>query len=374
MQQQLRDKGGLRVPGAPIKLVGARKNYGDLCVLRDLDLEVAPGEFMTLLGPSGSGKTTTLGLIAGFTDLSDGSLEVDGKNVRYVPMHKRGIGVVFQNYALFPHMTVAQNVAFPLRQRGISRKDARGQVDEALKTVHMTEYGGRFPSELSGGQQQRVALARSIVFKPRVLLMDEPLGALDKKLRDSLQLEIRRIHSEVGSTFVYVTHDQDEALSMSDRIAVFNQGRIEQVGTPAELYDSPQTLFVGEFIGESTTLRGVVSGANPQTLSVTGAGHWRAPRRGQFREGDNVSLLVRPEHIRLIDADADTPRGDANRASVTVEDFIYMGTDYKCKFRLADGCEGVARIPGLAGLDVAIGQNALIEWDTERGVVLEAAA
>jgi putative spermidine/putrescine transport system ATP-binding protein len=327
---------------------------------------------MTLLGPSGSGKTTTLGLIAGFTDLSGGSLEVDGKDVRSVPMHKRGIGVVFQNYALFPHMTVAQNVAFPLRQRSMSRKEARGRVDEALETVHMTGFAGRYPAELSGGQQQRVALARSIVFRPRVLLMDEPLGALDKKLRDSLQLEIRRIHAEVGSTLVYVTHDQDEALSMSDRVAVFNQGRVEQVGTPAQLYDSPQTLFVGEFIGESTTLRGAVASMNSETVSVAGAENWRAPRRGEFRDGDTVSLLVRPEHIRLLATDSPNSSPDTNRARVTVEDFIYIGTGYKCKFRLADGCEGIARIPSVAGLDVAIGQTACIEWDVKHGVLLDA--
>lgn len=369
---QLEKSAGLRVPGAPIKMIGARKDYGNNCVLRDLDLEVAPGEFMTLLGPSGSGKTTTLGLIAGFTTLSQGSLEVDGQDVRSVPMHKRGIGVVFQNYALFPHMTVAQNVAFPLRQRGMSRKAARSRVDQALETVHMTEFGGRYPAELSGGQQQRVALARSIVFRPRVLLMDEPLGALDKKLRDFLQLEIRRIHAEVGSTFVYVTHDQDEALSMSDRVAVFNQGRVEQVGTPAELYDSPQTLFVGEFIGESTTLRGIVANSNSETMTVSGVQTWRAPRRPDFHDGDKVSLLVRPEHIRLRASDAPDSSVDTNRAHVTVEDFIYLGTGYRCQFRLDDGCEGVARIPSMDRLDVRIGDAVCIEWDVRHGVILNA--
>jgi putative spermidine/putrescine transport system ATP-binding protein len=287
-------------------------------------------------------------------------------------MHKRGIGVVFQNYALFPHMTVSQNVGFPLRQRGISRKDARGQVEEALATVHMTEFGDRYPAQLSGGQQQRVALARAIVFRPRVLLMDEPLGALDKKLRDFLQLEIRRIHAEVGSTFVYVTHDQDEALSMSDRVAVFNRGRVEQVGTPAELYNAPRTLFVGEFIGESTTLGGVVSVVNDNTVAVAGAEEWRAPRRGSVREGDRASLLVRPEHIRLRARGAEAVSADTNRAHVTVEDFIYVGTAYKCKFRLADGSEGVARIPTVQELGIEKGQAACIEWDVKDGVLLEA--
>lgn len=360
----------LRVPGAPIKLSGARKDYGSNRVLHDLNLEVAPGEFMTLLGPSGSGKTTTLGLIAGFTDLTAGSLEIDGKDVRSVPMHKRDIGVVFQNYALFPHMTVAQNIAFPLKQRGMKRPEAKARVEEALGTVHMAEYGGRYPAQLSGGQQQRVALARSIVFRPRVLLMDEPLGALDKKLRDFLQLEIRRIHSEVGSTFVYVTHDQDEALSMSDRVAVYNEGRMEQVGTPTELYSRPQTLFVGEFIGESTTLRGSVTHVNSATVAVSGVENWRAPHREGFGDGDPVSLLVRPEHIRLLDVDAQPVGSDANRATVTVEDFIYLGTGYRCKFKLTDGSEGVARIPSIEGLGVSIGEKACIEWDIKHSVLL----
>jgi putative spermidine/putrescine transport system ATP-binding protein len=369
---QLEMAAGLRTAGASIHLQGARKDYGSNTVLKDVDLHIAPGEFMTLLGPSGSGKTTTLGLIAGFADLSAGSLEIDGKNVRSVPMHRRGIGVVFQNYALFPHMTVADNIAFPLRQRGVRRKDVAGQVEKALATVHMTGYETRYPAELSGGQQQRVAFARSIVFRPRVLLMDEPLGALDKKLRDSLQLEIRRIHSEVGSTFVYVTHDQDEALSMSDRVAVFNSGRVEQVGTPAELYEAPQTLFVGEFIGESTTLRGAVTRVNADTATVAGVERWRTPLRGGFRDGDLVSLLVRPEHIRLLATDTPPASADTNRASVVVEDFIYVGAGYKCKFRLSDGSEGVARIPSAAGLTVMVGQAACIEWDVRHGVLLDA--
>jgi putative spermidine/putrescine transport system ATP-binding protein len=325
---------------------------------------------MTLLGPSGSGKTTTLGLIAGFTDLTEGRLAVDDRDVSSIPMHKRGIGVVFQNYALFPHMTVADNVGFPLRQRRAKKTEIAARVAEALDTVHMSDLGGRYPGELSGGQQQRVAFARAIVFRPRVLLMDEPLGALDKKLREWLQLEIRRIHSEVGSTFVYVTHDQDEALSMSDRITVFNEGRIEQVGTPAELYNAPRSLFVGQFVGESTTLSGTVAGATGAVVEVRGESTWRAPASSEVTDGDEVALLVRPEHIRLVPREGQSQGSGVNRADVTVTDYTYLGAGYKCSFRLADGTAGVLRMPQNGELPVAVGERGTVEWNIEHGVVL----
>lgn len=367
---QLNDNASLRVPGAGIALHDARKDYGSVTVLQDINLDIAPGEFMTLLGPSGSGKTTTLGLIAGFTDLSAGTLEIDGTDVRSTPMHKRGIGVVFQNYALFPHMTVADNVAFPLKQRKVGREDIKTRVAEALDTVRMSDLGARYPGELSGGQQQRVAFARAIVFRPRVLLMDEPLGALDKKLREWLQLEIRRIHSEVGSTFVYVTHDQDEALSMSDRVTVFSAGKIEQIGTPTELYERPSSLFVGQFVGESTTLRGKLSAVAAGVVEVRGSETWRAPAPSGIPDGGEVSLLVRPEHIRLLPAGTPPPRTDVNRSEVTVLDFIYLGTGYKCTFRFSDGTEGVLRMPSSEGLLTPVGDQALIEWNVSDGVVL----
>ncbi|HRO94951.1 ATP-binding cassette domain-containing protein, partial [Citricoccus sp.] len=216
---------------AGISLKGVTKRYGDKAVVDDIDLVIEPGEFMTLLGPSGSGKTTTLNMIAGFADVTEGLLHIYGKPVAKLPAHKRDIGMVFQNYALFPHMTVEENVAYPLQRRKMPKAEQKKRIAESLQMVRLAEYGGRYPAELSGGQQQRAALARALVYNPRVLLMDEPLGALDKKLREWLQLEIKRIHQEVGSTFVYVTHDQEEALSLSDRIAVFNNGKIEQVGT-----------------------------------------------------------------------------------------------------------------------------------------------
>ncbi|TIW31177.1 MAG: ATP-binding cassette domain-containing protein, partial [Mesorhizobium sp.] len=227
--------------GAAIDLESISKAYGGFKALDGVSLRIEPGEFMTLLGPSGSGKTTTLNVIAGFTDVTSGKLLVGDKSVVGVPAHKRNIGVVFQHYALFPHMTVGRNVAYPLTLRGVGQDERKARVTRALDMVKMGDFAHRYPSELSGGQQQRVALARAIVFDPPLLLMDEPLGALDKKLREWLQLEIKRIHRELGTTFVYVTHDQEEALVLSDRIAVFNRGQIEQVGTGRQLYDEPAT-------------------------------------------------------------------------------------------------------------------------------------
>jgi putative spermidine/putrescine transport system ATP-binding protein len=222
--------------GARIEAEGIWKRYGDVAACRDVNLTIEASEFVTLLGPSGSGKTTLLNIIAGFTKPTEGSLQVDGHDLTRTPSHKRDIGMVFQQYALFPHMTVAENVMFPLKQRKMPAAEAKQKVQLALQTVHLGDLGHRRPGQLSGGQQQRVALARAIVYGPRVLLMDEPLGALDKKLREWLQLEIKRVHREVGSTFVFVTHDQEEALVLSDRIAVFNNGGIEQVGTADELW------------------------------------------------------------------------------------------------------------------------------------------
>ena len=247
--------------GAALSIINATKNYGGAVAVDDVSLDVAAGEFLTMLGSSGSGKTTTLNAIAGFVKLTSGSILLDGQEIERLPSYKRNIGVVFQHYALFPHMTVRKNIAFPLEQRKLPKGEAERLIDEALAMVRLEGYADRFPRQLSGGQQQRVALARALVFKPRLLLMDEPLGALDKKLREWLQLEIKRIHRELGVTFIYVTHDQEEALVLSDRIAVMSNGRIEQVGTAVDLYERPATQFVAEFIGESNVFRGTVSGA-----------------------------------------------------------------------------------------------------------------
>ena len=240
-----------------LRLNGLTGRYGRNVAVRGIDLEVAAGEFLTLLGPSGSGKTTTLRLVAGLLQPASGTIELAGRDVTMIPPHRRDIGVVFQNYALFPHLTAGQNVAFPLEMRRVSRTDARELVEKAFSLVQLSGYEHRYPRQLSGGQQQRVALARALVFEPRLLLMDEPLGALDKKLRDQLQFEIKRIHQELGVTVLYVTHDQEEALVMSDRIAIFNDGKIAQIGSPQDIYRRPSSLFVADFIGEANVLNRV---------------------------------------------------------------------------------------------------------------------
>ncbi|EYT55272.1 spermidine/putrescine ABC transporter [Leucobacter sp. UCD-THU] len=351
---------------AGISLNQVTKRYGENTVVDEIDLVIEPGEFMTFLGPSGSGKTTTLNMIAGFTSVTEGHLHIYGKPVAKLPPHKRDIGMVFQNYALFPHKTVAENIAYPLQRRKLGKEQQKKMVSDALAMVRMGEYGDRYPSELSGGQQQRVALARALVYEPRVLLMDEPLGALDKKLREWLQGEIKRIHREVGSTFVYVTHDQEEALSMSDRIAVFNNGRIEQVGTSEDLYEAPQTLFVGRFLGESTVLlgKGVKDGDRRTAIEV--AGH-RVVADGQSSHED-LAILIRPENLRL--ETAGTPVGEnENSIPVTITDVTYLGASRRYTVRLPDGTEGAVRLGQEARIHNR-GDEVAMMWSIPSGVLL----
>jgi putative spermidine/putrescine transport system ATP-binding protein len=287
---------------------GLSKRYGPTTALEPISLNVADGEFLTLLGPSGSGKTTLLMMIAGLTPPSSGRLLVDGRDVTALPPHKRDIGVVFQNYALFPHLTVFENVAFPLRMRKLDEAAVTRAVGEALALVQLPHLAARLPRELSGGQQQRVAFARAVVFKPSLVLMDEPLGALDKKLRDELKLEIRKLHRELKSTIVYVTHDQDEAMLLSDRVCLMNNARVEQIDAPTALYERPATRFAAGFIGESNILSGhvepgavVAGGLRLQTAHVARLGP----------EGAPCEVLVRPERIRLVSS------ADGIAASVT---------------------------------------------------------
>jgi putative spermidine/putrescine transport system ATP-binding protein len=285
--------------GTDVVLESLRKSYGEVVAVDDLDLEIQRGEFFTLLGPSGSGKTTTLRLIAGFERPDTGRVYLKGADVTAQPPYARDVNTVFQDYALFPHMSVAENVGYGLRVKGV-RKRARGQrVDEALAIVRLAGLGARRPAQLSGGQRQRVALARAIVNRPQVLLLDEPLGALDLKLRQDMQVELKRIQEEVGITFVYVTHDQEEALTMSDRLAVFNQGRIEQVGTPAEVYEHPQTEFVAGFVGVSNVLERTLNG-----------------RPSRF--------TVRPEKIRIL-AEHEPAENRAHVEAGLVYDVVYVG-------------------------------------------------
>ncbi|MEV0186556.1 ABC transporter ATP-binding protein [Streptomyces sp. NPDC050625] len=350
--------------GAAIELTSLRRQYGPVKAVDDVSLSVEAGEFMTLLGPSGSGKTTTLNLIAGFEEPTAGTIEVGGVDVGATPPHRRNLGVVFQNYALFPHLNVAANVGFALAERKVDKATRAERVAQALRTVDLAGMAKRKPSQLSGGQQQRVALARAIAHQPPVLLMDEPLGALDRKLRDAMQLELRRIHREVGSTVVFVTHDQEEALALSDRIAVFNHGRIEQVGTGEELYERPSTMFIATFLGESTIFRGsvVVDGSG---VAVEGAALFRTG--GSLPAGTRAGIMVRPERLRLSEAPTESGR---NAVKVLVTEEVYLGAARKYSLELPDGTTGLVREPVHAPAEVHAGQYAWVSWDPAEGVLL----
>jgi putative spermidine/putrescine transport system ATP-binding protein len=307
------------------------KRYANTTAVDAIDLEVGSGEFLTLLGPSGSGKTTTLMMVAGFTPPTAGEIAVDGRPITGMAPEHRNIGVVFQNYALFPHMTVFANVAFPLKMRGRPNAAIQAQVGRTLDMVHLTGLGDRLPRQLSGGQQQRVALARALVFDPGLLLMDEPLGALDRNLREQMKLEIKRIHSDVGVTVLYVTHDQEEALTMSDRIALMNRGRIAQLGTAEDLYERPVSHFVANFVGESNLLEGRVESADGGAVFVHGGGVRlpvsRAPQA--FHPGEPCTLMVRPEKVTLGAVDA------AEGLPGTVDTAVYVGEFTRYRVRVA---------------------------------------
>jgi spermidine/putrescine ABC transporter ATP-binding subunit len=333
--------------GATVVLAGIEKRFDTVGAVRGISLTVGAGEFLTLLGPSGSGKTTTLMMIAGFETPTKGDIAIDGRSVVAQPPHKRNIGMVFQNYALFPHLTVAENIGFPLRQRGVDRATRARLIGEGLELVRLPGFDGRYPQQLSGGQQQRVALARAIVFRPRLLLMDEPLGALDKQLRESLQLEMRRLHADLGITFIYVTHDQEEALTMSDRIAVMNEGRIAQIGTPEDLYDRPCDKFVASFVGESNFLSCVVHGTENGAVVADWAGTIvRAIAASMPTAGGKVTLTTRPERVRFADAEPDMAR--ANRVWATVTETVFAGERRRYLCRCDNGASIVVKEPSSA--------------------------
>jgi putative spermidine/putrescine transport system ATP-binding protein len=306
-----------------IRIDQVSKSFGAVQVIKNLSLDIARGEFVSLLGPSGSGKTTLLMLLAGFEQPTAGSIVLDGKRVDHLPPHRREMGVVFQNYALFPHMSVADNVAFPLKMRGMERGETEDRVKTALDMVQLSALRDRRPAQLSGGQQQRVALARALVFEPAVVLMDEPLGALDKQLREQMQLDIRALHKRLELTVVFVTHDQSEALTMSDRIAVFNHGIIEQIGTPRDIYDHPKTKFVAEFIGETNLLEGTVKGheADGTTIELASDRHLTVTRTEALLPGARVLVSVRPERI-LIGPPSVVVQ---NRLPTKILDSVYQG-------------------------------------------------
>jgi putative spermidine/putrescine transport system ATP-binding protein len=328
---------------ALVRFEGLQKSYdGETLVVKDLNLTISRGEFLTLLGPSGSGKTTTLMMLAGFEVPTDGHIYLDGQPIERLPPHKRNIGMVFQNYALFPHMSVEENVAFPLNVRRIGKAETAERVARALDMVQLGALGKRRPAQLSGGQQQRVALARALVFEPKLVLMDEPLGALDKQLREQMQLEIKHLHERLGITVVYVTHDQAEAMTMSDRIAVFNDGRIQQLAVPRELYESPVNSFVAQFIGENNKIKGTVraldgglaevsvpSGETVKALAVNVAG-----------VGAPTLLSVRPERVRI---DPDPAECD-NRFPARVEELIYLGDHVRARMAVLGAAEFVVKV------------------------------
>jgi len=342
---ELRSLDAFAGAGAGLRLVGVRKAYGEVMAVDGVDLEIEPGEFFTLLGPSGSGKTTTLRLIAGFERPDEGRVELGGEDVTDEPPYARDVNTVFQDYALFPHMTVAENVGYGLRVRGVPRRDRRARVEDVLRRMRLPGLGERKPIQLSGGQRQRVALARALVNRPRVLLLDEPLGALDLKLRQEMQLFLKSLQQDLGITFVYVTHDQDEALTMSDRLAVFDQGRIQQVGAPAEVYERPASAFVAGFVGVSNVF-----------------------------ERNGRRFAVRPEKIRMTDARSTPARGE-HAETGRIRDVVYAGMVTRYVVELDGGGElQVVRqnleTSSAEALD-ARGRSVLLEWRPEHTLEIE---
>jgi putative spermidine/putrescine transport system ATP-binding protein len=324
-------------PTYKLRMQGLRKTYGPVVALAGADVAVGEGEFLTLLGPSGSGKTTMLLLIAGLMQPDRGELWIDGKLATYMPPHKRDIGMVFQNYALFPHMTVYENIAFPLRMRRVPAAKIREEVHRVLDIVQLSGVEERLPRQLSGGQQQRIALARCMAYRPPIILMDEPLGALDKKLREQLQLEIRHLHQTLDITVLYVTHDQEEALVMSDRICLMNEGEIEQLGTPDDLYFRPETVFAADFLGESNLLDAMVAGTRGRAVQLHGPNHVtiKAPARGEVFQGQNVKCMVRPENVRVL-----APGEEADNTLVAhLQDVILLGQVTKYYAKPPDGTD-----------------------------------
>lgn len=359
------------IPGASVSLTELEKSYGSNKAVAGVSLDIRSGEFLTLLGPSGSGKTSTLTMIAGFETPSAGDIAIDGMSVVATPPYRRNIGMVFQNYALFPHLTVAENIGFPLRQRGVPKSERAKLVGEALELMRLPNYGQRYPRQLSGGQQQRVAVARAIVFKPRLLLLDEPLGALDKQLRENLQLEMRRLHADLGITFILVTHDQDEALTMSDRIAVMNEGRVAQIGRPEDLYNRPCNRFVAGFIGESNFLPATVCGVeNGVVLAKCQGFLMRATTSMRPAIGTDVLLTTRPERLHFADK---TPESGAaiNRMTVTVTEAVFAGERCRYLLKTDGGTSMVLKETSSAAIRRrTVGESVEIAWSVADTILL----
>ena len=366
-EQALSKRVGTTAADAQAKLhaQGLSKTYGETVALHPLDLRVYSGELLTLLGPSGSGKTTLLQIICGLVEPTTGQMFIDGRNQTLVPAHQRDMGVVFQNYALFPHLTVEENVSFPLQMRKLAANELRRRVVAALEMVGLAALRARFPAQLSGGQQQRVALARCFVYEPALILMDEPLGALDRKLRETMQIEIKRLHRDTGATIIFVTHDQEEALALSDRICLLNNARIEQLGAPEDIYERPETLFAADFIGISNVLRGRVN-ARGQLQTPDGALPIPDDARSAFASDREGALVIRPEYVEIVSPDSALVSG-------RVIESVYAGSETRLIVSLLSGAQLVVR--RRAGQEpVSIGDTVAIGWAPEHARFLPAIA
>ena len=357
--------------GASVKFDSVQKSYdGEVLVVKNLNLDIAQGEFLTMLGPSGSGKTTCLMMLAGFEPATHGEIYLNNDPINNVPPHKRGIGMVFQNYALFPHMSVAENLAFPLKVRGMGKAESEQRITRALEMVELGAFGNRRPAQLSGGQQQRVAVARALVFDPELVLMDEPLGALDKQLREQMQYEIKHIHDNLGVTVVYVTHDQTEALTMSDRVAVFNDGVIQQLSPPDVLYESPDNSFVAQFIGENNKLSGeiVKIGKDACDVKLADGNVVKADPVNVSAVGDRTMISLRPERIELLpDAKSD------NLIDGKIEELIYLGDHIRVRMNVAGNNEFIVKVRNRRDKrPIAAGDVVAVGWDAADAKALDA--
>jgi len=345
-----------------VKFNKVDKSYdGEILVVKDLNVDIPKGEFLTMLGPSGSGKTTTLMMLAGFETPTGGEIYLDGEAINKIPPYKRGIGMVFQNYALFPHMTVHENLAFPLEVRKLNKSEVEDKVKKALDMVELGAFGNRMPLQLSGGQQQRVALARALVFEPRLVLMDEPLGALDKKLREQMQYEIKHIHEQIGITVVYVTHDQNEALTMSNRIAVFNDGKIQQISSPDILYEKPENAFVAQFIGENNQIKGKVKSINGKMCGVeTERGEKIQSMKINVNSvGDSSTVSLRPERVEINSSDSSFE----NSFDAKVKELIYLGDHIRTRVEVCGNDQFIVKVPNsYKGANLKEGASVKLSW------------
>ena len=352
-----------------VKFDKVDKSYdGKVLVVKDLNLDIPEGEFITMLGPSGSGKTTCLMMLAGFETPTNGEIYLDGNPISNIPPHKRGIGMVFQNYALFPHMTVYENLAFPLRVRKMNKDEADKKITKAMSMVSLSGFENRMPGQLSGGQQQRVAVARALVFDPAVVLMDEPLGALDKNLRESMQYEIKHIHESIGVTVVYVTHDQGEALTMSNRIAVFNDGKVQQLSSPDQLYEKPVNSFVAEFIGENNTFPGEVTEISKDKCKVrVKDGDILAYPISVKSKGEKTTVSIRPERALINPKD----KMDNNHKG-KIEEVIYHGDHTRVRISLLGNSEFILKVPNSSeNLEIKLGNIINIGWNSHDARALD---